>query len=1573
MGDHSPVKIPPYKAGPARRVIIERELEAMLKAGVVRPSTSPWSFPVVIVWKADGSARFCIDYRRLNVITPKIEWPLPKIEEVLSTFEGMQFFSSLDLRSGFWQIPLAEEDKPKTAFTTHKGLYEANVLMFGLKNSPAVFTKYMQHVLAGLDWNTCLVYIDDIIIYGSTFEEHLQRLREVFQRLDDNNLIVKLKKCQFGFRQLKYLGFIVGKDGVGTDPTKTKVIAEATLPPTLVKLQSFMGMCQFYRKFIENFSKIAQPLTKLTRGKKKANELLDHTPESIAAFNLLKEKMTSLPVLAHPDHNKPFFVQTDASKIALGAILSQKDENGDLHPCMYASRQTQGKEPDWTTQEQELLAVKWAICDVFRPYLEHRRFVVETDHNNLIWLHKTKTTGKLARWVLALMPFSFDVKYRPGRKNQVPDYLSRLEPSNPRVIGDIVKEEEWRPRRSEFSEFVPCFPTLHEPEIQDDYPVPCELVDALITQINVETVAVSTAIGTAAENRFIERGYQILPVDCVKPDTVFIAAPAFRDVISTLERFASLTPRVHYAVLAPIILLNQIACRFDTQYLVLNGQIRMANRHSLAVDVNLMWVTKGLVKKQVTTMQLNAVNLNLPAGVFLVGTDESTSATSAQSPLPSSVSSVSSSSSSDGDLPVASATVATSEQAYQDLIDSFPSYTEDGEEVQSPVENLEAEDDSDADDWDYHPSRKDKMPVKKVWAQAVATDPYWAPFVRTMKGRALPEDNVSPIQLAKMYLDSQDLLRLRRTSGPFVNRSVLCVPERFRANVLYLHHTSAFGGGHVGRTKTSLSIQGRFYWPGMTKSITAYIAHCPLCQFKNLPDQGHLRQGKLQFLPTTSPFHTISIDFWSAGICSTSKNQHVLTVVDHLTRWPELIALKQTSAEATAKVLFDRVFMRHGLPERILSDRGPEFMANLYKELNSLLGVHNVYTTRNWAQTNTKAERFHRFLKASLRARLLENHAEWDKHLEAVAFSYRCAVLDGMGSSPFFLLKGFEPRLPTDVLFHDEELDVDPISTSNLPTILVERLINFRLAFDYVRAQQHKQHLRNKRLYDQKVREAVYSPGDLVLLHQRKHVDGLARKLEIHWYGPYQVIKRTSPVNYLLNVGKQKLLQVNVGNTRKFLKKLDPEEIDVPITFEITAAEPQNWLLDSNDSGDSSALSDSSDSPVLESKHESPNGQEPNQVSAPSDSDRSIDSQPFPPSNVPNALTDLASNAVQAKLGVLPDSPPSVYALETLPRGTKIPCFGTFACVPHPVPQETVTPLRAIRLNHARDDNNTPISMFMIPSPLCAGAFVKDPSTDFASWSDENFIQNFHKPNCVLTESKTVPPSDERYFQWVVQHTVRPGEQLWGLHSQSMESEFRAHNQSLITSIATKYETARHLEISTYITMNSLAVSNFVVIKNENSDVVPAPFFVGKIVGHLDGCVFVQFYNPKYPKNERKYGFSYLPCWRDKKDMKEVRVSDQKAQRARYDAVCSKEPLASVYFPFEHLDPDQGLPAGLLEKIAKHPDFSGQFSRPNRLSFRDVSEAVIRDIQETVQASQVRALINRQRLLLRAKNLLPRL
>jgi transposase InsO family protein len=424
LTDDKPVYVRQYPIPHSRIGLVEEEVEKMLDLNVIEPAKSPFNAPIVLVDKKEqGQVRFCCDYRRLNAKTVFDAEPITDVEHLFSQLKDCKYFSKLDLCKGYWCIPIKEEDRDKTAFTTDKGCFRWKTMPFGLKNSGSVFNRMMRKMLGKLLGRGVHHFIDDILIATKTWEEHVKLLEAVLECMRRANVAAKPSKCYLGFDRLTYLGHEIGGGKRWPEDEKIEKIRDAKPPETKKELRSFLGLTGFYRQYVPGYSEIVMPLT--DRTKNKEPERINWTKECQDAFDKLKQAMCKKPVIHMPDQNLPFSLRTDASNRGIGAALLQDFGEG-LRPIAYASRKLNSAEQNYATVEKECLATVWGIKK-FERFLYGTEFILETDHQPLKYLQATKqTNARLMRWSLQLQPYNFRIKVIPGKENHDADYLSRL-------------------------------------------------------------------------------------------------------------------------------------------------------------------------------------------------------------------------------------------------------------------------------------------------------------------------------------------------------------------------------------------------------------------------------------------------------------------------------------------------------------------------------------------------------------------------------------------------------------------------------------------------------------------------------------------------------------------------------------------------------------------------------------------------------------------------------------------------------------------------------------------------------------------------------------------------------------------------------------------------------------------------------------------------------------------------------------------------------------------------------------------------------------------------------------------
>lgn len=829
-GDARPIMKRPYRVPFHHRPVIENHLKEMLDKGVIAHSNSPWAAPVVLVPKKseDGTVnyRFCTDFRGLNALTQVDAYPLPLIQETLELLGRSKIFSTLDLSSGYHQIPVAEEDQPKTAFTTLDGHYEYKKMPFGLAGAPATFQRTMDQILTGIKGIECYVYLDDIIIFSVSLEQHRDRLQHVFERLKAANLKLNGAKCKFAVRQVKYLGHLVTAEGVRPDEDKIHAVMEFPVPSTAKEVRGFLGLAGYYRRFVPRFAEKAKPLTLLTGKDRK----FQWGTEQEEAFRELKEALCTEPVLIYPDFKDQFILATDASGVAVGAVLSQV-RNGHERPVAYASRQLHQAEQNYSATERELLSVIWATKH-FRCYLLGRRFTLVTDHSALRWMLSLRDpSSRLTRWALRLEEFEYEVIHKPGRRHTNADALSRA----------VAK--------------------------------------------------VATGKAQVSEKY---RQYQMEDEECVK--------------------WAEQNPRV---------------CKQDDE---------------------------GLL--------------------------------------------------------------------------------------------------------------------------------YWG-------------------------------------EGKNPQQWKVVVPQPLRKEVLEECHSSIWAG-HPGIERTFSIIKQKYFWPSMKDDVETFVKACHSCATRKTP-AGLTVPVERPFFPT-QPFEMVSLDIVGPFPRSGRGNKYLLTFIDHLTRYTEAIAIPEQTAEATAKAFVEKIITRHGVPHRLLTDQGRNFVSGLFKDVCKTLGITKLQTTPYHPQSNGMLERFHRTLGDSLAHFAKKDGRDWDRWIPYALMAYRAIPHSATGFSPNYLLFGRELRTPSylETLRTGEGTEGTGDACQQIRDRVHEAREEALLRIDREWARRTERINRTRR-------ERNFDVGDLVYLHVPAVRPGHFPKFHCPWTGPHVVVKKLGRVTYEIRneTGNNQVVHIN--------------------------------------------------------------------------------------------------------------------------------------------------------------------------------------------------------------------------------------------------------------------------------------------------------------------------------------------------------------------------------------------------------------------------------------------------------------
>lgn len=1095
-GSAKPIRQQPYRVPIAKRQAAEAEIKTMAEKGVIEPSKSPWCSPIVMVTKPNGDIRFCCDFRKLNDVTVKDSQPLPRIDDTLDALSGSLYFSVLDCKSGFWQVSMAEKDREKTAFSVQGcGLWQFKVMPFGLCNAPATFERLMERILHGLTWQICLVYLDDIIVYANTFDEHLERLDQVLTRINGANLKLSPEKCKLFQKKVNFLGHTISETGIATDEKKIQAIVEWPTPKTVREIRSFLGLCSYYRRFVQNFSCIAKPLHKLTEKDKQ----FQWDSDCQHSFELLKKHLSTSPILSFPTSSGQFVLDTDASGVGVGAVISQL-QNDKEKVIAYYSKCLSKPEKHYCVTRRELLAVISAI-KFFHHYLFGRHFIVRSDHGALRWITNfKKPEGQIARWLEFLSQYDFEIQFRPGRVHSNADALSRR-PCLGQGCSFCSNLENRYGANSELKEMPDKKPeTFSEGNEESN----AEAKTSLPSECSGGTAAIAGHVRDAVLSgdwgcvKACDRkcgGETAASLNCVSAavQSNRLASSSYHDVKRNDENLgttAAIAGHIRDAVLEPTFLKSSISG-------VQNQSQQAMESDSLGETAAIAGHVRDAVPATLKTTPVDPKYCNLtsveqPALLidYTVTAPKSTGRV-----INGHV----------GDRLCRSQVMDSSQQiGAQEIENNDPvHYTEPVLNIDSIGEQCSAENTGNFTHEMLVDSQKQDQVLFKLRDWKVrGIKPNWA--------------TVAPESSELKYLWSRfDSLQIRddllchewHGSSSTETCWQILLPQTIRFLILKeLHATPT--GGHLGAKKTLGKVRRRFFWVNMRKDTELFCQSCEICASRTGPRR-HARAKMKQYL-VGAPLERVGIDIMGPFPRSDVDNKYILVIVDYFTKWITAVPLPNQEAETVATSVLNSFLAIFGVPKQIHTDQGTNFQSALFCEMCSLLGIDKTRATAFHPQSDGLVERGNRTIQNMLAKFVSENHRDWDKFLSLVTLAYNSSVQESTGYSPSLLMFGREVNLPLDlVLGNPNQRECPGISSyvSELQSKVetVHEMARKRLKFSSDI---------QKRKYDVKAFASTYQPGDKVWLYTPTVRPGLSRKLTRFWTGPYVILERINDVVY---------------------------------------------------------------------------------------------------------------------------------------------------------------------------------------------------------------------------------------------------------------------------------------------------------------------------------------------------------------------------------------------------------------------------------------------------------------------------
>ena len=1129
-------------------------IKDMLANNHIKHSQSEYAAPHFYVPKPDsatsGEYRAVTDYRLLNAQTVKNRYPLPRADQLFDKLAHARYFSKIDLRTGFYQILIAEKDRHKTAFSTSQGLFEYNVLPMGLCNSPGVFMALMNDTFREYLDKFVLVFLDDIIVYSDTLEDHERHLRLALQRLRDQRLCAKLSKSALCQTEVEFLGHYVGRDGLRVMEDKIDAVSDWPVPTTIRELRAFLGLAGYYRRFVKGFSGIALPLTELTRNV--THRRLQWGPRQQLAFIELKRALQVTPVLALPDPVLPFVVNCDASGYAVGAVL-QQDRGSGLQPVAFLSKKLTGAESRYPVHEQELLAIITALT-TWRHYLSGTSSPVRvrTDHKSLIHFQtQPMLSGRQTRWLETLADYDYVIEYVRGEDNGVADALSRR--------GDLNGGVADRPPA--FVDTKRTFTVNHIMTHAERTP----LVDEINAIQRAERHAPRQRLSRQGElSRLAERAKATTAAQLVRPE-----AEVPRD-----------RPKPNSA---GVIVMPTQRCTADNKQGTQCGCKTAKGQHchihmrlldglrvttaSLAGAGNGLFATRDFAPGEhiadYTGDEL-IIRRNSDGGPYCLSLSQRRAIDAA--PTNTGYGRWANDPRGSGGGPNAEFVVnpargtgrlratARVRKGEEILVSYGASYWttfgRDAKVVARPARAPHRGAAREVIDLTSVGSTTFSSELAAQFDAACAADAAYA--ARVARGDTAGDSN---------ELVTRDGRLFTRSNG------ALYVPkcEALRTRLIRECHDSATAG-HLGRDKTVEQMQRRFFWHGMTTRIGEYVTTCDACQ-RNKPSQ---RATAGLLMPIASPAragHTWTMDLITALPKSRSGNDAIVVWVCKFSKLRHYTACKTAiSAPQLARLFVQTIVRQHGMPEHVISDRDPRFTAHFWRAFWSILGSTLDMSAAYHPESDGQTENANKTLEIMLRSVIDFDQDDWDEHLAAAELAFNNSKNATTGFTPFYLVYGHEARMPLD-------LALAPLTKAADNPAAAEATARWREALQHASDNTARQQKRQKHYADRARRDVSFAVGDRVLL-STGHLKLIGerrrtRKLTERFIGPYRVKRVVNANAYELELPASIKIHpvINISHLKEYhdgtrafpdrpvrLTRPEPEAIDDNGT--------PDWLVD---------------------------------------------------------------------------------------------------------------------------------------------------------------------------------------------------------------------------------------------------------------------------------------------------------------------------------------------------------------------------------------------------------------------------
>ena len=1092
----------PYKAGFISKEYwtnehhykeVKRQIAGLKDHRLIKKCTQlRYVSPIFCVAKKTGDVRIVFDYRKLNEITEKFLFPIPEPRKLLNKFQGKHYITSLDLKGGYWHVPIKPEDRHKTAFIFDGDVWEWNVMPFGPTNAPMYFQKAMQEIFGHLDFVT--VYLDDISILSETLEQHKQHLKIVFDLLNRYCIKLRLDKCLWGVQETEYLGFIVDKLGIKCKESYVRKIMNVPRPTNKTGLKRFLGLVQFLHSFIPQLHQqisILAPLTSV----RKPDKIIWNDNE-ILAFDQLKEMVQSVKPLTHPDMTKPFHVFTDASKNGLGGMLAQAHD-GKMQPVAYCSKVFSETQQNWHVSEQEVYAAIYCV-EKWSHLLRHRKFTLHTDHKNLQKLFNTAVnfkSGKLFRWAVRLQDYHFECKYIRGIDNVVADYLSRE---------SVLVQQA--PEYKNVKRFYDAS-TITNNNIYNKNRVKHSNAGGVdILKLYRHHLRISILNQTTNAHYFDHYDpYQMLNNT---PNT------------NNKRKSNSLSPK-SYEFLnissadQQIMLLQSLQCHNHNYD---KDKITKTRYHCNPMAVDEVSSGSDTEEEQYIQQAKRLPSLQ----PYKQPVDNHNKKTVTDSSLRRSARLQGKYKVKPRHIPLK----INNTEPYTGKQLKYRKIYQQREQNRQTIKNTNAkiinnkpyEHAWNHNIFDYR--NKNYMPIPdnydEIFDESYQTqiklirykqwsDPICFNITNFLStgNKALIADLPKYIQRyvlsGRFILDKYKILNFRHGT---TNEMLKVVPPPLLISLLKYVHSNY----HHGADKMILTIinKMKYWWPKMREHIKIFCKCCNTCQHIKPGESLQYKWGKMQLFAATKPFEQISVDIVGPLPTTYSNNRYIVTMIDKFSRYVMLIPTTDITALSVIKAI-DKWITTFGPPKSILSDNGPQFISNMYKDyMKNHKKIKYKYTTTYHPQCNGQIERLHRWIKERLALiaydeakNFVDGTDDWSEYLPIIQYTYNSTPNKMTTYSPMDIVLGVNDYEIDEYIFDPENPKEYIDYLANRQAVLKYRANERQTVYDKIRLNNYK----NKKKIKQ------YQVGDKVLWNASVRFSGNKRKLGPRWVGPYEIIK----------------------------------------------------------------------------------------------------------------------------------------------------------------------------------------------------------------------------------------------------------------------------------------------------------------------------------------------------------------------------------------------------------------------------------------------------------------------------------